>query len=135
MSRVVEIPVSVQQASLPFQLAEKWRARIGGQNVKGRALQSMLFHPVDGSFEYLRAIMIEAEDKAAVDLNPMIVKQVDSTPVLTGKGTFLACFPNVVRTERLESYEDSGTPGERHFPDQTGVVRDVDADGRTPDDL
>src|SRR5687767_10778842 len=99
MGCIIQVPVSVKKAALVLQLAEKRCSRIGSQDMKRRALQSVLLDPFRSSFKNIGAVGVKAEDKAPVDLNSVIVQDAYAPRVIIGTWAFFACPVEICRAQ------------------------------------
>jgi hypothetical protein len=55
--------------------------------MEGRAFQPVGFYPLNSSFEDVRAIVVEAEDEAAVHLDPVAVEYGDAARIVFRNGS------------------------------------------------
>jgi hypothetical protein len=76
----------------------RWRI-----NMKGRAFQSVRLYPLNSPFEHVRSIVIEAEHKAAINLNAIAMEYGDAAGVVLGSGGPLAGIGEVAAIQRLET--------------------------------
>src|SRR3984893_3439398 len=67
VTRVVQVPVAGDDASLAAHLRIKPGARVRGLDVKGSGGDTVGNGPIDSAPEYVFAIVVHAEDEAAVD--------------------------------------------------------------------
>ncbi len=135
MRRVVEAPVAVEEPPLGLHPPEERRAGIRRQDVERRALEPVRLDPRDGPVEDVGAVVVEAEDEAAVHLDAVVVEDPDAPRVVGGGRRLLPGVGEVRVGERLEADEDARAAGERHLPHEARVVGHVDGDGRAPDPL
>ena len=77
MRGVVQTPIAVQQTSLRVHLREQWRGRVRGENVEGRAFETVLLDPFRGAGKDVPAIMVKAQYKRSVYLNSLVVQKAD----------------------------------------------------------
>src|SRR5262245_3759410 len=110
----------MKQPAFRLHLPEKRGAGIGGQDMKRGALEPILLDPFSSAAEHIGAIMVEAQDKAAVDLDAVLVKYFHAARVLIGAWTFFLCRHDVLVLQRFESDENAGAPRERHLANQAG---------------
>src|ERR1700730_659403 len=135
MSRVILVPIPVQDAPFGFQLTKEWCAGGRCQDVKGRALQPVRLDPLDSPFEDVRPIMIEAEHEASVYLNAITMKYGNAACVVLGDRCPLSRIGEVAAIQRFEPYEHTRATAERHLSYQGWIVGYIDRDCRAPDDL
>ncbi len=102
--------------------------------MKRRALEPIRFDPLHGTLEHVGLIMVEAEHKAAVDLNAIAMKHGDSPRVVLRHGRPLAGGNEIATVQRLESNEHTSATCQRHVTHERGIVSDVDRDRGTPND-
>src|SRR5438874_8404869 len=108
MSRVVKLPLFVQNPALGSQLSKEGRARIRRQDMKSRAFQPVFLDPLCRSFEHVRAVLIETENKTAVHLDAVVVKNRHPPRVVLRPRRFLPRGLKVSVGQRLESNKDTG---------------------------
>src|SRR5579864_8819906 len=118
VSRVVESPVAMQDASLSFHLAEERRGWIRCQDVERGALQAVFLDPLGGANEHVFAVVIESQHEGSVDLNSIVMKHADAPRVVGSLWCLLMRISKVVIRERLESDEHAGAACQRHVPDE-----------------
>src|SRR5438132_1654215 len=98
----------MQQPAFGFQLFKEWRARIRRQDMKGRALQTVFLDPARSLFEHIRAILVKAQNKAAVHLDSILMKDSHPARIVIRPRCFLPRRLKVAVGERLESNKDTG---------------------------
>src|SRR5438067_1645130 len=103
MGGVVQRPVFMQESALLFHLAEKWSSRVGSEYVEGSAFEPIGFDPLDGGLENILAVVIEAEDEAAVYLNAVIVKDADAAGIILGARSALMRIGEILVLQRFKA--------------------------------
>jgi hypothetical protein len=73
--RVVAAPIPVEVPPLGLEPGEQRGPRIRRQDVEGRALELRALDPLRGPPKHLGAVPVEAQDEAAVDLDPVPVEE------------------------------------------------------------
>src|SRR3569833_2131360 len=76
MSRVVDIPVARNNSPLAYHSRIELRSRIWRHDVERRGRDPLFYCPVHRSSKYVRAIIIHAKHKTAVDLDAERVEPV-----------------------------------------------------------
>jgi hypothetical protein len=74
----------MDQPALRLHLREQGRARIGCEDVKRGTLKAVSLNPSDGRFEDVFPVVIESEDEAAIHLNSVRVKDLDTRSIILG---------------------------------------------------
>ncbi len=77
MGRVVAAPVPVQNPPLGLERPEERRTGVRREDVEGRALEPVRLDPLGRRDEHVPAVLVEAEDEAAVHLDPVVVENRD----------------------------------------------------------
>jgi hypothetical protein len=98
--------------------------------MKRRALETVRLDPVDGPLEHIRAIVIEAEHEAAIDLDAKAVQYGDPTGIVLWSWGFLARIVDVFFIQGFKSDKYAGTSRDGHVPDERQIIRDIDRDRR-----
>src|SRR5207247_4413741 len=80
--RVVQVPVLMKQPALGFHLPEEGSAGVGGEDVERGVLHPAALDPVDQVLEAVRAVVIEAEDEAAIYLDAIVVEDAHAAGVI-----------------------------------------------------
>src|SRR4029078_2947974 len=97
----------MEQPSFALTPGEQRRGRVGSENVKGGAFQTVALNPVGRPFENVGTIVIEAENKTAVYLNAVIVKDCHAPRIIIGTRTLLARVRDIAAVQRFESDENT----------------------------
>ena len=133
MGGVIAAPIAVEEAVFGFELAEERSAWVGSEDVKGGALETVGFDPGNGAFENFGPIGIETENKAAVDLDAVIVQEADAAGVIFGARGAFARGVQVFIAKALEANENAGAARKSHGAHDFGMIRDIEGDGGAPD--
>src|SRR6185437_1542079 len=116
--RIVEMPVTMQEASLRSELVEQRRPGIRREDVEGCALEPVRLDPLDRLLEHVGLIVIEAEHEATVHLNAMAVQDFDPAGIVLGSRSTLAGGGQVTPMQRLEPDEYAGATREGYLAHQ-----------------
>src|SRR5207302_1704098 len=82
MSSVVQIPISMEDATCGLYALVQRGAGIRRQDVEGSGLDSLLNGPLDGAREHVGRIFVHAEDEAAIDHHAVVVQAADSRAIV-----------------------------------------------------
>src|SRR5689334_8856991 len=104
----------MEQPSFTLHLCEQRRGGVWGENVKRGTFQPVPFDPFGRALENVRAIVIEAENKTAVHLNAVVVKDGHAPGIVIRPWTLFARIRDIAAVQRFESDENSRAAGQRH---------------------
>ena len=104
---VVSVPIPVQQPILGLHPGVEGRVRVGRQDVEGRGFDPLLDRPLDRPLEDVRAVVVHAEDKAAVDHHTEVVQPPDGRRVVAADVLVFPLLLQVVAVDGLEADEEA----------------------------
>ena len=125
----------MKKAAFLFHLTEQRRARIGGEDVEGGGFQPVGLDPFERVRKDVGAIVVEAEEEAAIHLDAVGVEEAHAAGVVLGRRRALARVGQVPVAERLQTDENARAAGQSHLADDGRIVGDVDGNGGRPDHL
>ena len=105
MARVVEIPVVGHDTIVVGEATVQRRAGVRRHDVEGRCLQAARDAPIDGPFEHIGSVIVEAEHEATVDHHAEIVAASDRFVVVAAEVLALGVLAQVLGVEGLEADE------------------------------
>src|SRR5271157_5787664 len=122
----------MQDSSLSFHVAKQRCRRIWRQDGERCAFEAVLFNPLGGAGKNVLAVMVKAENERPVHLDAVVVQDAHPTRVVGGLWRFFMRVGEIVVGKRFEADEHAGASGQRHVPNEAGIVGDVDGYGRAP---
>ena len=83
--------------------------------------------------EHVLAVVVEAQDEAAVDLDTVVVQHRHPPRIIGRARGLLARLGQILVGQRLEADEDARAACQRHVADQRRIVGHVNRHGGAPD--
>lgn len=107
MTRVILVPIAVQQAPLRLHALVERRTRVRGEYVERRRLDSPLQRPVDSAVKHGRVIVVHPEHKAAVHHHAQSVQSPDRRGVVAIQVLKLPLLAQIGLVGRLQADEQT----------------------------
>src|ERR1700681_2408112 len=107
VTRVVQVPVTTDDASRAAHLRIQPSAWVRSLNVKGSGGNAVRNGPIDCAPEYVFAVVVHAEDEAAIDHNSQRILPIGDRFVIAPEVLPLVAARQVAGSQRLKADEDA----------------------------
>src|SRR5437016_4585739 len=125
MSRVIQIPIAVQDAALCPHTRMEDRAWIGRQNVERGGLYPLQDGPLHSPAEY-SVVIIHPEDKAAIDHYAHIVQPLHSIVVVIPEVLYFPLAAQIAHACSLKSHEEATQAASDRLLEQVRLQHRID---------